>query len=74
MGVRGRPILASALSTDIGVTFADDQLNDAGTAAQTRATLMEESRLSFFIFVSRLLSAKLTGRLRVQFLRTRPFI
>jgi hypothetical protein len=63
-----------SLSTDIGVTFADDQLNDAGTAAQTSATLMEESRLSFVIFVSRLLSAKLTGRLRGRFLRTRRFV
>jgi hypothetical protein len=59
VAVRGRPILASAVSRE---TFAGDQLNEAGTAAQTRAPPTETAnRLSFFMIVSRLITRKLTG-------------
>ena len=47
MGVSGRPILASALSSENRVTFPGNQLNEAGTAVQTRAA--EANMLSFFI-------------------------
>ena len=54
---KGRPTLASALSRE---NSAVDQLNEAGTAAQTRALLTEAAnRLSFFMIVSRLMTRKL---------------
>jgi hypothetical protein len=48
--------------------FADDQLNEAGTAAQTRAALAETAnRLSFFMTVSQLMTTKLTDQLCALF-------
>jgi hypothetical protein len=44
--VRGRPTLAPALAGEDIVPVAGDQLNEAGTAAQTRAALTEANRLS----------------------------
>jgi hypothetical protein len=49
--------LASAVSRE---NSAVDQLNEAGTAAQTRVLLTEAAnRLSFFMIVSRLMTRKL---------------
>jgi hypothetical protein len=44
------------VSRENSVTFAGDQLNEAGTAAQTRAALMEANRLSFFMIFSQLMT------------------
>ena len=49
VAVRGRPILASAVSSEN--KFARDQFNEAGTAAQIRAALTEANRLSFYMMV-----------------------
>jgi hypothetical protein len=58
VAVRGRPTAASAVSKENNVSFAGDQLNEAGTAAQTRAVLTETAnRLSFFMIVSRLIAS-----------------
>ena len=61
VAVRGRPTLASAVSRE---NLVGDQLNEAGTAAQTKAVLAERANtLSFFmIIVSRLVPTKLTKR------------
>src|SRR4029450_832611 len=67
VAVRGRPTLASAVSRENSVTFACDQLNEAGTAAQTRAALTEANRLSFFMIVSRLMTTKLTDQFCARF-------
>jgi hypothetical protein len=40
------------VSRENSVTFAGDQFNEAGTAAQTRAALTEAKRLNFFMIVS----------------------
>jgi hypothetical protein len=49
--------------------FAGDQLNEAGTAAETRAVLMEAAnRLSFFMIVSRLMTTKVTDQYVPRFL------
>ena len=52
--MRGRPTLASAVFKEKTVVFAGDDLNEAGTAAQTRAALTETANwLSLFMIVSR---------------------
>src|SRR5262249_1921451 len=58
VAVRGRPTLASAVSRE---NFADDQSNEAGTAAQTRPPPTETAN-SFFMIVSRLMTRKLTDQ------------
>ncbi|MGB6768910.1 MAG: hypothetical protein WBE50_12605, partial [Methyloceanibacter sp.] len=47
------------------VTFAGDQLKEAGTTAQTRAVLTEANRLSFFMLSHRL-AAKQINRLGMR--------
>ena len=44
--MRGRPTLAPALAGEDIVPVAGDLLNEAGTAAQTRAALTEANKLS----------------------------
>ena len=65
VAVRGRPTLASAVSRENSVTFAGDQLKEAGTTAQTRAVLTEANRLSFFMLSHRL-AAKQINRLGMR--------
>jgi len=45
------------VSAENSVKLAGDQLNEAGTAAQTRATLREANRFSFFMVFSQELGA-----------------
>ena len=52
VAVRGRPTSASAVSGENRDKLAPDQLNEPGTAAQTRAALREVNRLSFFMTFS----------------------
>src|SRR5580698_1141367 len=51
-GVSGRPILASALSTDKNSVFAGDQCNDNGAALSiAAATRVAPTALNFLILV-----------------------
>ena len=49
---KGPSDLGVSVLRENSVTFAGDQLNEAGTAAQTRAALTEANMLNFFMIVS----------------------
>jgi hypothetical protein len=64
VAVRGRPTLASAVSREKSVTFAGDQLNEAGTAAQTRADVRGSLELDQLNYLGGFLHSLVADSLR----------